>query len=118
MKIKYVDLLRAVLPMKVLCQKDGIPFLTALDITKNKAALEAALNSYASQKNDLDEKYLQIKEGDSVISDGCEEAYLKALTELNGDFADLDLVKIPPSALASITLPPLFIQSLSFMLDI
>ena len=104
--------------MKLLCEKDGICFASSLAISKNITLIDSAIESYLTKKDELCEKYLVSSANGKTVKNGCEEDYLKELTELNDSEAELDIEKISPAALSNITFSPACVQSISFMLDI
>ncbi len=118
MKVKYIDLLRCVTPMKKLCEKEDIRFKTALAISKNVSAIDSAIEKYLEMKSSLNEKYLITENDTQIIKNGSEESYLKELTELNSAETDVQVEKLDPDDLAGITFPPKYIESIMFMLDI
>lgn len=120
MKLRYIDLLKSVTPMKLICEKDNIPFLTSLLISNNVVTIDNAIENYFSLKSDLDNKYL-VKDGTTsnslVIKKGLEEIYLKNLTELNETEIDINITKIPPADLSDICFPPKYVNGILFMLN-
>ena len=118
MTVKNIDLLKCVTPMKILCEKDSIGFLTSLSISKNVREIDKALEIYLSEKEALNKKYLINGNNTRTIKSGCEEEYLHELTELNDREINISIETIDTNELSSITIPPKFIEGISFMLDI
>ncbi len=118
MKIRYIDLLKCVPCMKIICEKDTIPFSSALLISKNATCIDREIESYFHQKEALDEKYLTLNtEEKLIIQDGLEKDYLKLLTELNEKEVEVNIKKISADSLSNIFIAPKHIESISFMLD-
>ncbi|MBQ6702785.1 MAG: hypothetical protein IJN17_07520 [Clostridia bacterium] len=118
MIIKNLDLLRCVSPMKLLCDKENIPFLAAIAISKNVSAIDNAIEAYMKKKDELNQKYLNNEGAAPTVKAGFEEEYLRLITELNNDSVNIPIESIDPDTLSSITFPPKFIQCIDFMLDI
>ncbi len=117
MIVKNIDLLKCVTPMKALCEKDNIGFITSLSISKNVHEIDKALENYLSQKQALNEKYLVNGNNTQTIKSGCEEDYLRELTELNDREISIPIETIDISELSAITFPPRYIEGIAFMLD-
>jgi hypothetical protein len=117
MTVKNIDLLKCVTPMKMLCEKDNIGFLTALSISKNVREIDKALENYLSQKEALNEKYLVNGNNTQTIKVGCEEDYLREITELNDREISIPIETIDANELSAITFPPKYIEGIAFMLD-
>ena len=118
MTVKNLDLMRCVTPMKLLCDKDNIPFLAAVSISKNVSAIDNAIEEYLKKKDELNRKYLTNEGATPTVKAGFEEEYLRLITELNNDTVNIPIEAIDINALANITFPPKFIQCIEFMLDI
>lgn len=118
MTVKNLDLLRCVTPMKLLCEKEGIDFLTAIAISQNAETIDRAIEKYLAKKDTLSEKYILKENGSETVRPGCEEEFLRELTALNENTVELSVKRISPSCLASVTFPPKYVQSIMFMLDI
>ena len=117
MTLKHTDLLRCVPSMRILCEKDNVPFKTALAISKNVSLIDSAIDSYLKEKDGLSTQYLTSDGKAPTVIPGFEEEYLKALTDLNDKTVDLPISLISPEALSGITLAPKHIQCIAFMLD-
>lgn len=120
MKLRYIDLIKSIKPMKIISENENIPFLTAVKISYNIINIDKEINNYIIQKNDLDNVYLT-KDGDNseslTIKKGLEEIYLKELTELNEKEVEIDIKKIIPTDLSSLRLAPKYIEGITFMLN-
>ena len=80
--------------------------------------INSAVSEYLNEKQKLDsENTTADHNGTREIKKGCEESYLKALTELNDSKTDLPVIKIPVSTLHGLTLLPVFAESIRFMID-
>ncbi len=118
MKLRYIDLLKCVPCMKIICEKDNIPFSSALLISKNAACIDKEIEIYFQKKGELDEKYLTHNtEEKLIIKDGLEKDYLKLLTELNEKEVEVNIQKISVDSLSNIFIAPKHIESITFMLD-
>ena len=117
MTVKNIDLLKCVTPMKLLCEKDNVGFLTALAISKNVREIDKALENYLSQKQLLNDKYLITGSGTQTIKSGLEEEYFHKVTELNDREITLPIQTIDANELAAITFPPKYVEGIAFMLD-
>ncbi len=117
MTVKNIDLLKCVTPMKVLCEKDNIGFLTSLSISKNVHEIDKALENYLKHKQALNEKYLVNGNNTQTIKSGCEEEYLREITELNDREISISIETIDANELSAITFPPKYVEGISFMLD-
>ncbi|MBR5322168.1 MAG: hypothetical protein IKU48_01300 [Clostridia bacterium] len=118
MTVKNIDLLKCVGAMKVLCEKENIGFLTSLSISKNVREIDNALENYLLQKQAVNDKYLVGGSNTQTIKSGCEEDYLREITELNDREVSIPIETIDAKMLANITFPPKFIEGISFMLDV
>lgn len=118
MTVKNIDLLKCVTPMKILCEKENIGFLTSLSISKNVREIDNALEKYLSQKQSLNDTYLITGNNTQTIKSGFEEEYLSKVTELNEREITLPIETIDASELSAITFPPKYVEGIYFMLDI
>ncbi|MBQ4116686.1 MAG: hypothetical protein IJD37_04855 [Clostridia bacterium] len=117
MIVKNIDLLKCVTPMKALCEKENIGFLTSLSISKNVREIDKALENYLTQKQALNDKYLINGNNTQTIKSGYEEEYLREFTELNDREINISIETIDASELSAITFPPKYIEGIAFMLD-
>lgn len=118
MKLRYIDLLRCVNSMKLLSEKENIPFSDAFIISKNIKMIDASLEQYFKQKSEIDNDYLiNTEENNLTIKSGCEETYLKLLTELNEKEIEINIQKISLPSLSNILIAPKHLESITFMLE-
>ena len=118
MTVKNIDLLKCVTPMKLLCEKDNIGFLTSLAISKNVREIDKALEKYLSEKDALNSKYIINGNNTQTVKSGCEEVYLRELTELNDKEITISIEIVDVNELSAITFPPKYIEGIYFMLDV
>lgn len=118
MNIKNIDLLRCVSPMRLLSEAEGIPFTTALALSKNISAIDIAIENYLSKKEQLNQKYVESCGDKTTVKPGFEEEYLRALTLLNDERCEVTIEPIDPKSLSGITLKPKYIDSILFMLKL
>ena len=102
--------------MKILFEKNEIPFQASLAISHNAKAIDSAIEKYLSEKSSLDQKYMENDPQKRSVDQGKEEEYLKQLTELNDKVSDIPIEYISISHLNNICFPPKFIGAISFML--
>ena len=118
MNVKNIDLLRCVAPMRILSEKDGIPFPAALALSKNISSIDGAIENYLAKKEEINNEFLEDGAESKRVKTGFEEEYLKKLTELNDLTVSLEIELMSPAAFADITFKPKYIESIAFMLDI
>ena len=116
MKTTNMDLLRSVKALKVLADRNDIPFMAAFAIARNIISIDTALADYMKEKTRLDGTYLTT-EGTPTVKAGMEEDYLRELTELNSTKIDIVLQKIDPKALSGIQLAPSLLIPVMFMFE-
>jgi len=119
MLLKYTDILRSADPLNYICTRKSFPFSTAFLLCSNMNSIAATITAYAEQKQMIDKEYTSINaKGSMEITKGMEEKYLKAITELNDTEKDIPINKLPLSSFKDITVPPFFINCISFMIDL
>ncbi len=117
MTLKYKDIIKSVGAMKCLYEKDNIPFQTAVLICNNVNCIDRALENYFSEKKTLETRFPIAPSEEGNSSPENEENYLRFLTELNEKQVEIDIVKIDPCCLSSLSFSPKHIDCISFMLN-
>ena len=107
-------------------QEQKLPFKLSLILAKNSTVLEKELEFYIEQERKFATDYLAmdengqfIQEGEGIfrIKDGMEEECRKAREELNAFTCDVELRKLPMSALEDLEFTPKQLAALEIIID-
>lgn len=103
-----------------------LPFKLSLIIAKNIAALQKEVDFFIEQERDFAFKFLQVNEdgtfvteGEGIfkIKEGMEEECRKARAELDAFTVDVELRKIPMSAIENLEVTPQQVAGLELLID-
>ena len=107
-------------------QEKTLPFKVSLIIAKNMNIISKEMDFYIEQEQKFAQKYLEIDENgqfiqtqDNVfkIKDGMSEECRAAREELNNFTTDVELRKLPLSALESLEFTPKQLAALEIIID-